>query len=211
MFLQFVLALTAYLHVLGTQFSQKFSSQCSVVRPRSVLVVRGSPLQPLPSQLRKLVKSRLTDRPTVRRSDHGPWSVSVDQDLLTQPLTRTTVDQHGPSFDPRSVGLNVDRRLRSSASRSRLDRFPIFSSAESVDGQAELIIQTLEDMLRACMIDFKGNWDDHLPLTEFSYNNNYHSSILMAPYEALYGRRCRSPIGWFEVGEDGLIGPDLVH
>ncbi|WMV22895.1 hypothetical protein MTR67_016280 [Solanum verrucosum] len=52
------------------------------VRPRSVLVVRGSPLQPLPSQLRKLVKSRLTDRPTVRRSDHGPWSVSVDQDLL---------------------------------------------------------------------------------------------------------------------------------
>ncbi|WMV10433.1 hypothetical protein MTR67_003818 [Solanum verrucosum] len=107
MFLQFVLAFSAYLHVLGTQFSQKFSSQCSVVRPQPVLVVRGSPLQPLPSQLRKLVKSRLTDRPTVRRSDHGPWSVSVDQDLLTQPLTRTTVDQHGPSFDPRFVGKDV--------------------------------------------------------------------------------------------------------
>ncbi|WMV59458.1 hypothetical protein MTR67_052843 [Solanum verrucosum] len=72
------------------------------VRPRPVLVVRGSPLQPLPSQLRKLVKCRPTDRPTVRRSDHDPWSVSVDQDLLTQPLTSTTVDQHGPSFDPRS-------------------------------------------------------------------------------------------------------------
>ncbi|KAH0710411.1 hypothetical protein KY284_011838 [Solanum tuberosum] len=79
------------------------------------------------------------------------------------------------------------------------------------DRQAERTIQTLEDMLRACVIDFKGNWDDHLPLIEFAYNNNYHSSIQMAPYESLYGRRCRSPIGLFEVGEAGLIGPDLVH
>ncbi|KAH0709023.1 hypothetical protein KY284_010450 [Solanum tuberosum] len=79
------------------------------------------------------------------------------------------------------------------------------------DGQAERTIQTLEDMLRVCVIDFKGNWDNHLPLIEFAYNNSYHSSIQMAPYEALYGRRCRSPIGWVEVGEAGLIGPDLVH
>ncbi|KAH0757858.1 hypothetical protein KY290_021351 [Solanum tuberosum] len=79
------------------------------------------------------------------------------------------------------------------------------------DGQTERTIQTIEDMLRACVIDFKGSWDDHLPLIEFAYNNSYHSSIQMAPYEALYGRRCRSPIGWFEVGETGLIGPDLVH
>ncbi|KAL3360868.1 hypothetical protein AABB24_014021 [Solanum stoloniferum] len=66
-------------------------------------------------------------------------------------------------------------------------------------------------MLRACVIDFKGNWDDHRPLIEFVYNNSYHSSIQMASYEALYGRNCRSPIGWFEVGEAGLIGPTLVH
>uniref|UniRef100_M1AKY5 Retrotransposon protein n=1 Tax=Solanum tuberosum TaxID=4113 RepID=M1AKY5_SOLTU len=79
------------------------------------------------------------------------------------------------------------------------------------DSQKERTIQTLEDMLRDFVIDFKGNWDDHLPLIEFAYNNNYHSSIQMAPYEALYGRRCRSPIEWFEVGEAGLIGPDLVH
>ncbi|WMV59092.1 hypothetical protein MTR67_052477 [Solanum verrucosum] len=65
------------------------------------------------------------------------------------------------------------------------------------DGQAERTIQTLEDISRTCMIDFKGNWDDHLPLIEFSYNNSYHSSTQMAPYEALYGWRCRSPIGWF--------------
>ncbi|WMV19865.1 hypothetical protein MTR67_013250, partial [Solanum verrucosum] len=81
----------------------------------------------------------------------------------------------------------------------------------SIISDRERTIQTLEDMLKACVIDFKGNWDDHLPLIEFAYNNSYHSSIQMAPYEALYGRRCRSPIGWFEVGEAQLIGPDLVH
>ncbi|XP_070041629.1 uncharacterized protein, partial [Nicotiana tomentosiformis] len=80
-----------------------------------------------------------------------------------------------------------------------------------IDGQAERTIQTLEDMLRACVLDFKGNWDDHLALIEFAYNNSYHSSIKMAPYEALYGRRCRSPVGWFEVGETELYGPDLIH
>ena len=66
-------------------------------------------------------------------------------------------------------------------------------------------------MLRACVIDFKGNWDDYLPLIEFSYNNSYHSSIAMAPFEALYGRRCRSPVGWFEVGEFALLGPEVVY
>ncbi|WMV08465.1 hypothetical protein MTR67_001853 [Solanum verrucosum] len=66
-------------------------------------------------------------------------------------------------------------------------------------------------MLRACVIDFKGNWDYHLPLIEFAYNNSYHSCIAMAPFEALYERRCRSPLGWFEVGEFALIGPELVY
>ncbi|KAH0654413.1 hypothetical protein KY289_032091 [Solanum tuberosum] len=79
------------------------------------------------------------------------------------------------------------------------------------DGQAERTIHTLEDMLRACVIDFKGSWDDHLPLIEFAYNNSYHSSIQMAHYKALYGRICRSPVVLFEVGEAALIGTDLVH
>ena len=78
------------------------------------------------------------------------------------------------------------------------------------DGQTKRTIQTLEDMLRSYVIDFKGIWDDHIPLIKFAYNNSYHSSIQMAPYEALYGRRYRSPIGWLEVGEVGSIGPDLV-
>jgi hypothetical protein len=60
-------------------------------------------------------------------------------------------------------------------------------------------------------MDMKGNWDDHLPLIEFAYNNSYHSSIQMASYEALYGRKCRSPICWEEVGERKLLGPKLVQ
>ena len=60
-------------------------------------------------------------------------------------------------------------------------------------------------------MDIKGNWDDHLPLIEFAYNNSYHSSIQMASYEALYGRKCRSPICWEEVGERKLLGPELVQ
>ena len=60
------------------------------------------------------------------------------------------------------------------------------------------------------MIDFKGSWHYHLSLMEFSYNNNYHSSIQISPYKTLYGRRCRSPIGWFEVGEVALLGTDSV-
>ncbi|KAD4888554.1 hypothetical protein E3N88_20627 [Mikania micrantha] len=69
------------------------------------------------------------------------------------------------------------------------------------DGQSERTIQTLEDMLRACIIDFGGSWDDYLPLAEFSYNNSYHSSIGMPPYEMLYGRKCRTPVCCGEVGQ----------
>ncbi|GJR78251.1 putative reverse transcriptase domain-containing protein [Tanacetum coccineum] len=69
------------------------------------------------------------------------------------------------------------------------------------DGQSERTIQTLEDMLRACVIEFGNGWVKHLPLVEFSYNNSYHASIKPAPFEALYGRKCRSPVCWAEVGE----------
>ncbi|GJX25175.1 putative reverse transcriptase domain-containing protein [Tanacetum coccineum] len=72
-------------------------------------------------------------------------------------------------------------------------------------------IQTLEDMLRACVIDFGKGWVKHLPLAEFSYNNSYHASIKAAPYEALYGRKCRSPVCWAEVGEAQLTGPELIQ
>nr|GEV90320.1 reverse transcriptase domain-containing protein [Tanacetum cinerariifolium] len=79
------------------------------------------------------------------------------------------------------------------------------------DGQSERTIQTLEDMQRACVIDFGKGWVKHLPLCEFSYNNSYHASIKAAPYEALYGRKCRSPVCWAEVGEAQLTGPELIQ
>nr|GFB03430.1 putative reverse transcriptase domain-containing protein [Tanacetum cinerariifolium] len=79
------------------------------------------------------------------------------------------------------------------------------------NGQTDRIIQTLEDMLRACAIDFGSNWDTHLPLVELSYNNNYHSSIKCAPYEAFYGRKCQTPIAWVEVGESKLNGLEIIQ
>lgn len=79
------------------------------------------------------------------------------------------------------------------------------------DGQSERTIQTLEDMLRACFLDWKGSWDDHLSLVEFAYNNSSHSSTAVAQYEALYDRRCRSSICWYEVGEWQMLGPEIVE
>ncbi|XP_071918797.1 uncharacterized protein [Coffea arabica] len=78
------------------------------------------------------------------------------------------------------------------------------------DGQSERTIQTLEDMLRTCILDFGGSWGQYMALVEFAYNNSYHSSIQMAPYEALYGRKCRSPIFWDEVGERRVLDPVAV-
>ena len=88
-----------------------------------------------------------------------------------------------------------------------------FSTAfhPQTDGQSKRTIQTLKDMLRACAIDLKGAWDEHLLLVEFAYNNSYQASIQMAPYEALYGRKCRSPIHWDDVGERRLLGPEIVQ
>ncbi|KAJ0798317.1 putative nucleotidyltransferase, Ribonuclease H [Helianthus annuus] len=78
------------------------------------------------------------------------------------------------------------------------------------NGQSERTIQTLEDMLLACVIDFGKSWEKHLPLIEFSYNNSYHTSIQAALIEALYGRKCRSPLCWAEVGDSQITGPELI-
>jgi hypothetical protein len=79
------------------------------------------------------------------------------------------------------------------------------------DGQSERTIQTLEDMLRACVLEDGGSWSNYLHLIEFAYNNSYHASIGMAPFEALYGRKCRTPLCWTEVGDRGILGPDLIQ
>ncbi|GJY60248.1 putative reverse transcriptase domain-containing protein, partial [Tanacetum coccineum] len=79
------------------------------------------------------------------------------------------------------------------------------------DGQSERTIQTLEDMLRGCVIDFGNGWVRHLPLVEFSYNNSYHASIKAEPFEALYGQKCRLPVCWAEVGQVQLTSPEMVQ
>ena len=88
-----------------------------------------------------------------------------------------------------------------------------FSTAfhPQTDGQSEKTIQTLEDMLRSCVLQFKGHWNEYLPLAEFTYNNSYHSSIEMSPYEALYEKQCRTPLCWNETGERKLLGPQIVQ
>ncbi|GKF37634.1 putative reverse transcriptase domain-containing protein, partial [Tanacetum coccineum] len=86
-----------------------------------------------------------------------------------------------------------------------------FKTFETHHGQSERTIQTLEDMLRACVIDFGKDWDKHLPLVEFLYNNSYHTSIKAAPFEALYHCKHRSPICWAKVGDSQLTGLEIVH
>src|SRR3954468_1656109 len=77
------------------------------------------------------------------------------------------------------------------------------------DGQTERTIQSLEDLLRVCVLEQGGSWDTYLPLIEFTYNNSYHSSIGMTPFEALYGRRCRTLLCWHEPGESVVLGPEI--
>jgi len=141
----------------------------------------------------------------------------VREDYKTEKLARIYIDEivtrHGV---PLSIISDRDSHFTSrfweklhEALGTRLNRSTAYHP--QTDGQSERTIQTMEDMLRACVLDFGGNWDTHLPLVEFSYNNSYHSSIKAAPFEALYGRKCRSPLCWNEVGDNCLTCPELIQ
>nr|GFB14208.1 reverse transcriptase domain-containing protein [Tanacetum cinerariifolium] len=126
---------------------------------------------------------------------------------------KEVVTRHGI---PISIISDRDSRFASNFWRSlqnalgtRLDMSTAYHL--KTDGQSERTIQTLEDMLGACAIDFGMGWVNHLPLVEFSYNNSYHASIKAAPFEALYGRKCRSPICWTEVREAQILDPELIQ
>ncbi|GKF06650.1 putative reverse transcriptase domain-containing protein [Tanacetum coccineum] len=126
---------------------------------------------------------------------------------------KEVVTRHGV---PVSIISDQDGRFTSlfwqalhKALGTRLDMCTAYH--HETDGQSERTIQTLEDMLRACVLEFRKSWDRHLPLVEFSYNNSYHTSIKAAPFEALYGWKCRSPVCWAEVGDAHLIGPAIIH
>nr|GEX56920.1 putative reverse transcriptase domain-containing protein [Tanacetum cinerariifolium] len=132
-----------------------------------------------------------------------PVKTTDIMEKLTQLYLKEVVCRHGV---PISIILDRDSKFTSrfwqslqEALGTRLDMSTAYHS--KTDGQSERIIQTLEDMLRACVIDFGGSWDRHLPLVELFYNNSYHASIKAAPFEALYGQKCRSPVGWSEDGD----------
>nr|GFC81975.1 retrotransposon protein, putative, Ty3-gypsy subclass [Tanacetum cinerariifolium] len=88
-----------------------------------------------------------------------------------------------------------------------------FSTAfhPQTEGQSERTIQTLEDMLRSCALEWTGNWDDYICLVEFAYNNSWHASIKCAPFEMLYGRKCRAPICRDQVGKRVIEGPEMIE
>ncbi|KAI3762990.1 hypothetical protein L1987_53435 [Smallanthus sonchifolius] len=153
----------------------------------------------------------IVDRLT--KSAHFLAIKEIDKmDKLTLIYLKEVVSRHGV---PISIISDRDARFTSrfwqslhKALGTRLDISTAYHP--QTDGQTERTIQTLEDMLRACVIDFGNTWESQLPLVEFSYNNSYHTSINAAPFEALYGRKCRSPICWTEVGDSQLTGPELV-
>nr|GEX90625.1 putative reverse transcriptase domain, ribonuclease H-like domain, aspartic peptidase domain protein [Tanacetum cinerariifolium] len=118
-------------------------------------------------------------------------------------------------------GMEKAFEIRTNGTRCIKNRswLPLFGTQQDMstayhpetDGQSEITIQTLEDMLRACAIDFGKGWEKHLPLVEFSYNNIYHANIKAAPFKALYGQKCRSPVCWAAVGDTQLTGPEIIH
>ncbi|GJV24734.1 putative reverse transcriptase domain-containing protein [Tanacetum coccineum] len=146
----------------------------------------------------KIIMDLITKLPRSRSGHDAIWVIvdrltksayflAIRKDFSTEKLARLYIDK--------ALGTRLDLST---------------SYHPQTDGQSERTIQTLEDVLRACVIDFGGSWDVHLPLAEFSYNNSYHSSIRCAPFEALYGRKCRSLVLWAEIREGSLIRPELV-
>ena len=142
-----------------------------------------------------------------------PMKVNFSMDHLASLYVKEIVRMHGA---PVSIVSDRDPCFTSRFWHSLQKALGIklsFSTAFHLqtNGQSERVIQVLEDLLRACALDPKGNWDDYLPLVKFAYNNSFQASIRMAPFEELYGRRCQSPVCWDDVGERKLLGLELVQ
>ncbi|GKD11767.1 putative reverse transcriptase domain-containing protein [Tanacetum coccineum] len=142
-----------------------------------------------------------------------PIQETDSMETLTRLYIKEIVSRHGM---PISIITDRDSYFTSrfwqslqSALGTQLDMSTAYHL--ETDGQSERTIQTLEDMLRSCVIDFRKGGERYIPLVEFSYNNSYHASIKAVPFEALYGRKCRSPVCWIEVGDVQLTGPEIIH
>nr|GFA09483.1 putative reverse transcriptase domain-containing protein [Tanacetum cinerariifolium] len=142
-----------------------------------------------------------------------PTRETYSMETLTRLYIKEIVSRHGV---PISIISDRDSHFTSrfwqslqSALGTQLDMSTVYHL--ETDGQSERTIQILKDMLRACVIDFGKGWEKHLPLIEFSYNNSHHASIKEAPFEALYGQKCRSPVCWAEVGDVQLTRQEIIH
>nr|GEX17844.1 reverse transcriptase domain-containing protein [Tanacetum cinerariifolium] len=142
-----------------------------------------------------------------------PMREDDSMDKLTKLYLKEAVTRHGIPIsiisDRDPMFASNFKRVFQKALGTRLDMSTAYHP--ETNGQSERTIQTLEDMLRAYMIDFRNGWERHLPLIEFSYNNSYHASIKAVPFEALYGRKYRSPVCWAEVGDAQLTSPKIIQ
>nr|GEY32733.1 hypothetical protein [Tanacetum cinerariifolium] len=136
------------------------------------------------------------------RKDHA--AVRAEIEVIVNRLTKSAIFTPIRETDP------MDKLARIYLKKV-VTRHGILVSIISDRDSSERTIQTLKDMLRACAIDFRKGWVNHLPLVEFSYNNSYHASIKTTPFEALYGQKCCSPVCWTEVGEAQILGPELIQ
>ena len=169
--------------------------------------VSGLPLTPSKKDAIWVIVDRLT------KSTHFiPIRTDFSLDKLAELYISQIVRLHGV---PISIVSDRDPRFTSRFWKKLQDALGTelhFSTAfhPQTDGQSERIIQILEDMLRCCILEFEGTWERYLPLIEFAYNNSFQSSIKMAPYEALYGRKCHTPLYWTELSENKIHGVDLI-
>nr|GEV78435.1 putative reverse transcriptase domain-containing protein [Tanacetum cinerariifolium] len=181
--------------------------------PRAAPVARA-PYRLAPSEMQELSNQlqELADRGFISPCT-SPWGAPVLFVKKKDGYFRMFIDYHEKLCEASILALpegNDDFVVYCDASiqGTQLDMSTTYHP--KTDGQSESTIQTLKDMLRACAIDFGKGWEKHLPLVEFSYNNSYHASIKAAPFEALYGRKCRSPICWAEVGDTQLTGLEII-
>ncbi|KAG8492403.1 hypothetical protein CXB51_009696 [Gossypium anomalum] len=169
--------------------------------------VTGLPLTPKKKDAVWVVVDRLT------KSAHFiPVRTDYSLDKLAELYIAKIVRLHGV---PMSIISDRDPRFTSRFWKKLQEALGTklnFSTAfhPQTDGQSERVIQVLEDMLRCCVLEFGGSWEKYLSLIEFAYNNSYQSSIQMAPYEALYGRKCQNPLYWTELSEKQIHGVDLI-
>nr|GEV24116.1 reverse transcriptase domain-containing protein [Tanacetum cinerariifolium] len=163
------------------------------------------------------IRKLIIDEAHTTRLTKSAHFLPIREDYKTKKLARIYINEivarRGVSV---SIISDCDGRFTShlwqaiqKALGTRLDMSTTYHP--QTDGQSEHTIQTLEDVLRACVMDFGGSWDTHLSLVEFSYNNSYHKSIKCAHFKALYGGKCRSPVIWAEVGKSQLIGPKIMQ